>query len=73
LDGGQHTFPDEILKDRQRIIWLEKEDYTVMRFWDNEVLTNTSGVLEAIRQRLHWTPSPQSPPLKGGEEITETK
>jgi very-short-patch-repair endonuclease len=70
LDGGQHALPEEILKDRQRDIWLEEEGYAVMRFWDNEVLTNTSGVLEAIRQRLHRTPSPQSPPLKGGEEIT---
>jgi len=39
----------------------------VIHFWDNEVLTNTSGVLEAISERLHRTPSPQSPPLKGGE------
>jgi len=25
------------------------------------------------RKRLHRTPSPQSPPLKGGEAITHTK
>jgi very-short-patch-repair endonuclease len=67
LDGSQHALPEEILKDRQRGTWLEKEGYTVVRFWDNEVLSNTSGVLEAIRERLHRTPSPQSPPLKGGE------
>jgi len=67
FDGGQHALPDEILKDRQRDAWLEKEGYTVMRFWDNEVLMNTNGVLETIRERLHRTPSPQSPPLKGGE------
>lgn len=73
LDGGQHTLPDEILKDKQRDAWLEKEGCIVVRFWDNEVLTNTSGVLEAIRERLHRTPSPQSPPLKGGEVITHTK
>jgi very-short-patch-repair endonuclease len=35
LDGGQHALPDEILKDRQRDAWLEKEVYTVVRFWDN--------------------------------------
>jgi len=43
------------------------------RSTDNEVLTNTSGVLEVIRERLHRTPSPQSPPLKGGDVITHTK
>ena len=73
LDGGQHAFPEESLKDRQRDAWLEKEGYTVVRFWDNEVLMNTLGVLDTIGARLHRTPSPQSPPLKGGEVITHTK
>jgi len=63
LDGGQHALPEEVLKDNQRDAWLKKEGYAVVRFWDNEVLTNTSGVLELIRERFHRTPSPQSPPL----------
>jgi very-short-patch-repair endonuclease len=67
LDGGQHALPDEIDKDRQRDAWLEKEGYTVVRFWDNEVLMNIRGVLDALMEKLHKTPSPQSPPLKGGE------
>jgi len=69
LEGSRHALPDEILKDKQRDAWLEKEGYAVVRFWDNEVLTNTSGVLEVIRERFYRTPSPQSPPLKGGEQI----
>jgi len=73
LDGGQHALPNEILKDRQRDTWLEKEGYTVIRFWDNDVLTNTSGVLEAIREKLLKAPSPQSPPLKGEELNTNIK
>ena len=67
LDGGQHALPDEARKDRQRDAWLEKEGYTVVHFWDNEVLMNRNGILDAIRERLNRTPSPQSPPLKGGE------
>jgi very-short-patch-repair endonuclease len=73
LDGGQHALADEVLKDRQRDAWLEKEGYTVVRFWDNEVLMNTGGVLDALRERLHRPPSPQSPPLKGGEISTSAK
>jgi len=46
---------------------------TVIHFWDKEMLTNTSGVLEVIRERLYMTPSPQSPPLKGGGVIKHTK
>jgi len=33
-----------------------------LRFWNNEVLANTEGVLEVIQ-----SPSPYTPPLKGGE------
>lgn len=79
LDGGQHSLPDNIVKDRQRDIWLEKEGYTVVHFWDNEVLMNTSGVFEAIRKRFYRAPSPQSPPLnpqgarEGGEVIIHIK
>jgi len=72
LDGSQHALPEELLKDSQRSEWLEKEGYSVLRFWDNEVLTNTEGVLEVIRERLYRTPAPQSPPLKGGEVDTHT-
>lgn len=35
LDGGHHALPEELLKDRQRNTWLEKEGYSVVRFWDN--------------------------------------
>lgn len=52
LDGGQHSLPDNILKDRQRDTWFEEEGYVVVHFWDNEVLMNTNGVLEAIREKL---------------------
>jgi very-short-patch-repair endonuclease len=58
VDGSQHALPDEILKDRQRDAWLKKEGYAVVRFWDNEVLTNTNGVIETIRTRLYETPAP---------------
>jgi len=58
LDGGQHNLPDNIQKDKQRDAWLEKEGYTVVRFWDNEVIMNTNGVLEVIRERLYRAPSP---------------
>jgi len=58
LDGGHHALQEEIQKDKERNDWLEDEGYTVVRFWDNEVLMNTSGVLEVIREKLRKTPSP---------------
>ena len=54
VDGGQHL---ENKKDKLRDKWLEEQGYEVLRFWDNEVLTNIEGVLESIRKKL-YSPSP---------------
>ena len=48
LDGGQHT--PEADAPRTRVI--ERYGYRVLRFWNHEVLADTDGVLEAIRQEL---------------------
>ena len=50
LDGGQHSVA--IDKDAARTLALEAVGYTVIRFWNNDVLANTDGVLEAIRLAL---------------------
>ena len=48
LDGGQHS-PDV---DAPRTEIIEAFGYRILRFWNHEVLANTDGVLEAIRQEL---------------------
>ena len=55
LDGGQHNGS---VSDRMRTARLNAEGYSVLRFWNNEVLQNTAGVREAIRLTLAGTPSP---------------
>ena len=50
LDGGQHASRAE--QDAQRSHLIEAHGYTVIRFWNNDVLGNTDGVLEAISQEL---------------------
>jgi very-short-patch-repair endonuclease len=62
IDGGQHADNE---MDRERDAWLAKEGFKVLRFWNNEVLTNADGVLEAIRDYCSNHP-PLTPPLKGG-------
>jgi very-short-patch-repair endonuclease len=57
LDGGQHALQKD--KDLQRDKWFEEQGFTVLRFWDNDVLTNIEGVLEVIRKSL-LSPSPIS-------------
>ena len=48
LDGGQHAKNKQGDIQRDRI--LSKGGFTVLRFWNNEVLENLNGVLEKIVQ-----------------------
>jgi len=50
VDGGQHDWNAEA--DRLRAEALVASGYRVIRFWNNDVLGNTEGVLQQIRQAL---------------------
>lgn len=50
LDGGQHA--ENVEYDRVRDSWLRNEGYTVLRFWNNEMMNEMEGVLERIRLAL---------------------
>src|SRR4029077_1550295 len=41
LDGGQHA---DRTADARRTAWLHRQGWKVIRFWNHEVLNNTSGV-----------------------------
>jgi putative addiction module CopG family antidote len=49
LDGGQHS---ENERDAARTRVIEAYGYRVIRFWNNEVLENMDGVLQAISHEL---------------------
>lgn len=51
-DGGQHS--DNATDDR-RTAWLSRRGWRVIRFWNNEILSNTEGVQEAILEALALT------------------
>ena len=55
LDGGQHNGNK---KDEIRTAWLESRGYRVLRFWNNDVLSNPEGVLTTILLALNRSPSP---------------
>ena len=50
LDGGQHA--ENVAYDEKRTNWLESRGYRVLRFWNNEVISNTDGVVQAIRDAV---------------------
>jgi very-short-patch-repair endonuclease len=62
IDGSQHA---ELESDAARTRRLEADGYCVLRFWNNDVLTNINGVLEAIVSAISLRPPPPTPPHKG--------
>jgi len=57
VDGGQHA--EQVEYDARRTTRLEAMGYRVMRFWNNQVLSETINVLEQIATALIEAPSPQ--------------
>ena len=49
-DGGQHN---ESPRDAIRDTWLKAQGFTVLRFWNNEIFSNTEGVLETILNTIN--------------------
>lgn len=61
LDGGHHG--EQVEADRARTAYLKAQGWTVLRFWNNDVLTNLEGVygtiIEAVsRASIHPQPLP---------------
>ncbi len=51
VDGDSHA--DQVTYDAERTQWLnEQHSYRVLRFTNDEVLTNIEAVIEAIRAAL---------------------
>jgi very-short-patch-repair endonuclease len=49
VDGGQHS---DNAVDTSRTAWLQSQGWKVLRFWNNDVLSNTNGVIETILRAL---------------------
>ncbi len=49
VDGGQHG---DSLRDRYRDRWFVASGFRVLRFWNNDVLSNLEGVMTALADAL---------------------
>ena len=67
-DGGQHA---ESGDDQRRTKFLNCAGYRVLRFWNNDILGNSEGVLQVIAEALRAPhpaqASPESPSPSRGE------
>ena len=67
VDGGQHN--ERLAEDTARTEYLKRAGFRVLRFWNNEVMSEIDSVTAAIwcvLQEYHPTPIPVFP-LKGKE------
>ncbi|WP_374649969.1 endonuclease domain-containing protein [Dongia sp.] len=64
VDGSQHA---DTARDDARTAYLQTLGYRVLRFWNNDVLTNIEGVVETIRESLRLHPHPDPPPEGRGD------
>ena len=55
VDGGQHA--DNLKHDKRRTEALAVKGYRVIRFWNNDVLANTEGVLQSILAEIENNPT----------------
>ena len=69
LDGCQHTVQRS--SDAARTEFLEAQGYRVLRFWNNEILTNTDGVVQRVALALRVNHRPSPCPLPRGERDNE--
>jgi very-short-patch-repair endonuclease len=63
LDGGQHQ--EQIAYDDRRTAYLNSQGWRVLRFWNNDVMSNVDGVLSSIVATLSSLPPSQPSPCKG--------
>ena len=64
VDGGQHDL--DSIREVARTEFLEREGYQVLRFWNDEVLSNLEGVHALISAALgDISPPPNPPPSRG--------
>jgi len=71
LDGGQHAAFNIERQDERRTAKLKSKGIRLIRFWDNEVLTNRDGVLQRIAKAI-GNPSPQPSPMGRGRKFADS-
>ena len=67
-DGGQHNGAP---RDESRDAWLHAQGFKVMRFWNNEIMSNLDGVLATVMAEV--TELPLSPGPSDGTTKQPTR
>lgn len=52
IDGGQHNEEKQQKYDKERTIFLNGLGYTVLRFWNNEIILNFDAVMDQLFKQV---------------------
>ena len=70
LDGASHDFEEQLKADQKRDAFFVSEGFQILRFTNEQVMSNLEGVVEMIRQaassRASSSPTSLTLPHKGG-------
>lgn len=66
LDGETHASDDARASDARRTAFLNAQGYTVIRFWNHEVIDSVEGVLQRIELTLADMASPSPSRMREG-------
>ena len=73
LDGASHDFEEQQKADEKRDAFFVSEGFQVLRFTNEQVMSNLEGIVETIRQivssRASGLPPSLTLPHKGGGNI----
>jgi len=53
IDGSHHGDEPKKSRDEKRTLWLKSKGYRIIRFWNNDITQNPTGVLEVIYAALY--------------------
>jgi very-short-patch-repair endonuclease len=73
IDGGQHFEEKHEKRDARRDAFLTSKGFCVLRFNNDDVMTNRDGVLETIATAVEHALSPPLPRKRGREQTSRVE
>jgi len=63
VDGDTHGFYNQIVKDKERQIFLENLGFAIYRYTNNDIINNLDGVLDDLIEKIKLNPLSSTTPV----------
>ena len=64
VDGGQHAEQEQEIYDETRTLYLNQHGFTILRFWNNQILETKETVLDEILRTANSIKAPSPAVLR---------